>query len=167
MREKNNYNFYYFLLMITLLLIFNCCKTTDWAHECATRYPQINDTIQTQINTVLLDTVYVEKIVQVQKIITVKCPPNTDTVVVTKQILLDCPSEIVHEKIIVKHDSVFIRIVDRAKEAELIEQIKIDNSKGGVALRWKNIFLGVGLAEFLLLLLAVGAVVYIIRRNRA
>ena len=142
-------------MAVIAILIFCRCKTIHWAEECANRYPIKSDTMTTQTVTLRNDTVYVEKTVKIPEFIKIVCPPNTDTVVITKQIVVDCPTQIVKEKTIFRHDSIFIRTVDRAKEMDLTEKLIESNSSGAITLRWKNIFMGISIAQFLLLALFI------------
>lgn len=138
---------------IIAILIFCHCKSTDWAHECATRYPVKADTVVTQSINTLHDTIIVEKTVKVTQTVNTVCPPSSDTVIVSKEIYVDCPSEVIHEKIIVRHDSIIIHVTDPAQTADINNQLEETKKTLEKSIRWKNIFLGAMLLELLLVLL--------------
>jgi hypothetical protein len=125
------------LLAFGFFIAFAACKTTkktDWATECADRFPSRTDTFRVISEKVKVDT-YFAPGMRVPYYLKTVCPPS-DTVRIVEQLaFVDCPPSQTVIKTHTLHDSVVIFQANTAQEKVLKNQIDSLNSESEVLKR--------------------------------
>ena len=107
-----------FLIVFTALIIslIGCrtTKPTDWATECASRFPPRTDTLRFTERITKVDTVFATP-VNVPFIIKTKCPPSDTIKIVETRGFVDCPPTktvrfftTIHDSIVINTPNVFV-----------------------------------------------------------
>ncbi len=112
----------YLVLLLFGLLNLYACKTINFAKECSERFPPRTDTVKITTLTIKNDTFYIP-VTKATQVVNTVCPPNKDTIIISKEIVVNCPPQETIIKTQFKHDSIIVHLANVAKETVLLQQL--------------------------------------------